>query len=369
MAPMNELGKDESARRLVVLLPTWVGDAVMATPALAALRRRFAAAHIAWMGGRAALDVLAGLDLADEMIPDAGKTAAFGVFRAARQLREGRFDLAVFLSNSFRAALTARLGRVAKRAGYARDGRGWLLTRRLAPPRKADGRFEPIPAIRYYLALAESLGCDTTDRTMRLAVEDRFAEQADELFRQARIDRSRPVVVINPGASFGSSKLWAPERFAAVADALRERHGAQIVINAGPNERAIAGEVGRRMKQPPEINFAERENSLGLLKAITARAALMITGDTGPRHIAAALGTGVVTIFGSTDPDWTTIDYAGERIVRVDVPCGPCQKKLCPLPLGSRHHQCMRLISPEMVLAAAEEVLTWAANRAREVVQ
>jgi len=148
-----------------------------------------------------------------------------------------------------------------------------------------------------------------------------------------------------------------------VADKLRERHGAQIIVSAGPKERAIAAAVGQAMKSPPEISFAERTSSLGLLKALTAASALMITGDTGPRHIAAALGIGVVTVFGPTDPDWTTIDYGGERIVRVQVPCGPCQRKRCRLPQGPSHHQCMRLITPEMVLAAADEVLTWAARR------
>ena len=97
------------------------------------------------------------------------------------------------------------------------------------------------------------------------------------------------------------------------------------------------------------LNLARAENTIGRLKALVARAELLVTNDTGPRHVAAALGTGVVTVFGSTDPDRTTIDYDRERIVRVEVPCGPCQKKHCPLPPGPDRHQCMLGIAPETV--------------------
>ena len=346
------------AGRIVVVLPTWVGDAVMATPALSALRRAFARAQITWIGSPAALEVLAGSDLADATLADASRGGGLGALLAmARRLRAERFDLAVLLSNSFRTGLLCRLGRVRRRIGYARDGRGWLLTDRLAAPRRPDGGFMPTPAIGYYLALAEALGCDVGDRTMRLAVEDRYARQGRAIFQEAGIQEGQPVVVINPGASFGSSKLWSPRRFAAVADGLSDRHGARVIVSAGPLETDIAAAVVDAMHRRPALNLAERAGSLGLLKAVTAASTLMITGDTGPRHIAAALGVGVVTIFGSTDPDWTTIDYPRERIVRAHVPCSPCQKKLCPLPPGPQHHQCMERITAEMVLAAAEELM------------
>ncbi len=349
---------DQPARRILVVLPTWVGDAVMATPTLAALRGRFDQAHITLYGGTMALEVLAGLPLADETRGDTSKgRGTLAALRAGKALRADRFDLAVMLSNAFRVALLCRVGKIRRRVGYARDGRGWLLTDKLEVPRRDDGRPRPTPAIRYYLALAERLGCRSEDRTMHLAVETSFAREAEAMFVDAGIAADRPVVLINPGASFGAAKLWPPERFAAVADALVERHRAQIILNAAPAEKPIAAAVGEAMRARPAISFAERDNTLGLLKAITARCDLMITGDTGPRHVAAALGTGVVTLFGSTDPDWTTIDYDRERIVRIDVPCGPCQEKVCPLPPGPEHHQCMRRITPETVLAAAEELL------------
>ncbi len=348
-------------RRILVVLPTWVGDSVMATPTLAALRRRFPDAHIAALGGSAALGTLAGQPGVDAFLADPGKSAGprgpRGVLRAARLVRQGGYDLAILLSNAFRSAAVCRLGRVGHIVGYARDGRGWLLGERLEAPRDERGRFRPVPAIDYYLALAGAVGADTTDRTMHLAVEPPFAAEAETLFTQAGLGGDGPVVMINPGASFGSSKLYPPERFAAVADALIERRGARILINAGPAEREIAAAVEGAMTHPPAVNLGRRSNSLGLVKALLARCELLITGDTGPRHIGAALGTAVVTIFGSTDPDWTTLNYPRERIVRAEVDCSPCQKKVCPLPPGPRHHQCIRAIAPGQVISAAEELL------------
>ena len=342
----------EVVERLVVFLPNWVGDAVMFTPALRAIRARFGPARLALAGRAAPLAALAPCPWADETIRDAGSVLAL-----ARALRRGRFDLAVLGPNSFRSALAARLAGAKRRVGYARDGRGWLLTDRLEAPRAADGSWAKTPALDYYLELAGYLGCETGDKRMELSVSAGDAAAAEELLTGAGADRARPIVLLNPGASFGASKMYPPGRFAAVADALIQRRGAQIIINAAPDEGEVAGAVERAMNESPLVNLAAVANSLGLLKALVARSKLMITNDTGPRHFAAALGVPVVTIFGATDPDWTTIYYERERIVRVRVSCGPCQRKTCRLPEGPKKHQCMLKIPPEMVLAAAEELL------------
>ncbi|NLF30110.1 MAG: lipopolysaccharide heptosyltransferase II [Planctomycetes bacterium] len=348
----------DSTERILVVVPTWVGDAAMATPTLRAIRRRFPTAHIAWLGGPAALATLAGLPWADELLGDPSKGRGLrGLLRGARLLRDGRFDLAVLLSNTFRAALLCRMGRIRSRVGYDRDGRGFLLTDRLEVPRDEHGRFAVIAALEYYLGMARHLGCDTTDHTMHLAVDPADGAAADAMLDEAGVGDDELIVLINPGASFGASKLWMPDRFAAVADALVETHGARIIINAAPSERPIAAAVADAMRHRPAINFAHRDNTLGLLKALTARAGLMITGDTGPRHIAAALGCAVVTLFGPTNPFWTTLPFIRERIVRVEATCGPCQQKTCPLKPGASHHLCMKMITTEMVLAAAEQLL------------
>jgi len=345
--------------RIVVLLPNWVGDVVMATPALRALRRRRPGSRVTLAGRFAALETLAGAELGDATVTDpvraGGPARSLATF--VGRLRAGRHDLAVLFPNSFRAALAVRLAGIRRVVGYARDGRSWLLSKALAPPRDEDGGFLPIPAIDYYIHLVALLGATCDSRRMHLPVLPDDARAADEMLHQAGADASRPIVMLNPGASFGVSKMWDPERYAVVADALMERRGAQIIINAAPGERRIAAMVARAMNGRPLLNFADRCNTLSLLKALVQRSALMITNDTGARHIAAALGVDVVTLFASTDPRWSEIDYPRERIVRAEVACAPCGQKLCAQAAGPQYQQCTAAITPEMVLRAAEELL------------
>lgn len=345
-------------KKILVFLPNWVGDVVMATPALRAVREHFAWDHIAYLGRQAAAATLEGTKWADEFILDrsSGKKPSAGFWRLLVHLRRARFDQAILMPNSFRSAMLARLGAVRRVAGYSRDGRGWLLSQKRTPPQDERG-WIPVPAIDYYATLVGMVGVKVASRRMELPVVGADESLAQALLAQARADLARPIVMVNPGASFGTSKLWDPRRFAALCDALIERHGVQIIINAAPPERNIAALVGQTMRHPPLINFAHRENSLGLLKALMGHCRMLVTNDTGARHIAAAMGIGVVTIFGSTDPDWTTIYYGRERIVRTDQPCSPCQMKLCHQPPGPLYHRCMIAISVEQVLAAAEEVL------------
>ena len=192
---------------------------------------------------------------------------------------------------------------------------------------------------------------------MAVPITDADQAAADALLAEAGVAAGEPVVMLNPGASFGTSKMWSAERYAALADMLIESRGARVIVNAAPAERHIAEWVSAAMRHEPAIDFASRHNTLGLLKALLKRSDLLVTNDTGARHLAAAVGIGVVTVFGSTDPQWSRIDYARERIVRVEVECSPCQKKLCAQPAGPTYHQCMELISPQMVYDAAAELL------------
>jgi len=356
-----------SVRKVAVFLPNWVGDVVMATPSLRALRARFADARITYVGRPAALATLAGSKHADDVICDTSDSPwqAVNLLRLAQRLRRERVDLAVLLPNSFRVALAARLGGARRILGYDRDGRGWMLTDKLPPPRGANGRCVPISARDYYADLVALLGADSRRQRMSLPVLPEDQAAADAMLSEAGADGRGPAVMLNPGASFGTSKMWDASRYAALADLLIERRGARIILNAAPNERHVAAWVAAAMRNAPAISFAERTNTLGLLKALLKRCDLLVTNDTGARHLAAALGIAVVTIFGSTDPEWSRIDYARERIVRVDVECGPCQQKLCSQPAGPAYHRCMESISPEMVLGAAAELLDGGVRRKR----
>jgi heptosyltransferase-2 len=358
------------ATHILVFLPNWVGDVVMATPVLRSLREGFPESRIVYFGRKIALDVLAGNTWADASVVDESrnKPRAVHFLRTAKQLARCRADVALLLPNSFRSALLARLGRATRRVGYGRDGRSWLLTDRLVPPRDAAGKFLPRPMIDYYAdILRQGMGLEVASRKMALPVRPVDIAAAEQLLDEARShtqntagdDCATPLVMLNPGASFGTSKLWPVERYAALADELIERRGARIIINASPSpaERNLAWQVEQAMTHKPLVNFARLDNSLGLLKGMMSLCDLLVTNDTGARHIAAAMGTAVVTIFGSTDPRWAQIDYPMERIVRADVPCSPCQQKFCPLPSGPGHHCCMQAISVEAVRASAMELL------------
>jgi heptosyltransferase-2 len=396
-------------RNILIFLPNWVGDVAMATPALRALRRHFAQARITHIGRKLSLETLRGNDWADAtMVERSNQRPALAGFAATSlAIRAGKFDLAVLLPNSFRSAVLARMsGGIKRVVGYDRDGRGCLLSDKLAPPRGDDGKLSIVPAIVYYNAIATHLGAPDPGWTMELPVSPDDQSAADAMLRDAGRDAdvssacvegilpasessrheqreqrqdadkmsatreakmasthaggtpaTHPLVMLNPGASFGPSKLWPAERFAAVADELIARRGAAVIINAAPAEKPVALAVAAAMRHRPLINLAERENSIGLVKALLRRCDLAITNDTGARHLAVAMGAAVVTVFGSTDPARTELHYDRERIIRADVPCGPCQKKQCPLPVGAEFHQCMTAISPSTVLAAAEELL------------
>lgn len=350
---------------ILVWLPNHVGDVIMATPALRALRHALPGVRWVTVARPAGADLLAGGPWAENLIVDrsAGRPRLAGLWRLRGQIAASGAQAGILFPNSFRSAALARLGGLKPLAGYRRDGRGWLLGVALEPQRDDRGRRRPVPTIDYYLALTAAVGAEPQGRRMQLPVSEAEEGLARERLRQAGLDDGRPLVMLNPGAAYGPSKLWPADRYAAVADELIRRHGAGILINAAPNEREIAASVEAAMTERPGLNLAMGGNSLGLVKALARHCRLVITNDTGARHIAAAVGTAVVTLFGSTDPVWAQIDYPSERTLRHDVPCGPCQKKQCPLPPGPDHHLCMKRITVDEVLEAAEALLLTAQDQ------
>ena len=342
-------------QRILIVQPSWVGDAVMATPALRAIRKLYPNAQISYLIKRYVKPMYTGMPWADKLITyRTGKTAKkagkMNFVELATKLRKRRFDLAILLPGSFKAALLCKLARIPRVVGYDRDGRGFLLSDRLLPARE-NGRYVPSPIVKYYMGLASYLGSTERDLTMALFVTPSEQREADAVIAHAQIPEQRPWILLNPGANYGASKCWLPEYFAETADALAEKYGATILISGAPKERRIVDEILGHLKHPA-IDLSRAGMSLGALKEIVRRCDLMITNDTGPRHIAAAFDVPVVTIFGPTHPEWTEIYFAKERICQVKVHCGPCQLKTCPL-----DHRCMTRLTPAMVLKKADELL------------
>jgi heptosyltransferase-2 len=346
---------DDKASRILVVLPNWVGDVVLATPALRAMREHFAGRHITFLARSQVATVLSGGNWMDEVVcwPTRDQTRpqrrrSFLGFAA--ELREHRYHMAILLANSFRSALLARLAGIHRRVGYDRDGRGLLLTDKLLPE-KANGKFIPVSMIRYYNAVARYLGCRECPELPELFTTPEDEAGAAAAIAAAGAAPGQPVVVLNPGASFGPAKCWLPERFAEVGDHLAERYKAAVFVSCGPREVEVARSVARRMRQRVTV-LDNPVMPLGPSKALIRRAALLVTNDTGPRHFANAFGTPVLTVFGPTDPQWTQTGAPRERTVMVSVDCGPCMKRRCPL-----DHRCMTRITSDMVLARAEELL------------
>ncbi len=361
---MPEARRDSVPQRVLVVVPTWVGDVVMATPTLRAIRSLYPQAQITALVRDAVRPVLEPCPWVDryatirrrrprKVAPHDGRRT--GLVTLARRLATRKFDLAVLLPNSFRTGLLVRMAGVPRRVGYERDGRGFLLTDRLIP-RRAAGRFIPTPTRDYYLGLARYLGAHDPDPSMALFTRDADDVAADDLLRRAGHDGSRPLVLVNPGANYGDAKMWFPDRFAAVADRCADEIGAAVALTGAPKERSILDRVIASAKRPL-LDLSRHGLNLSTLKAVVKRSRLMITNDTGPRHIAAAFDVPVVTIFGPTDPAWTEIGFARERMVRVPVYCSPCQKKRCPLRGTSEELQCMTQVSVEMVMHHAAELM------------
>jgi heptosyltransferase-2 len=337
-------------QRILVRAPTWIGDAVMATPALRALRAARPRAEIAVEGRPVVGALLCGLASFDRFLPDPGGGVGAALARA-RRLAAARFEWAVLLPDSPRAALGPFLARVPRRVGYARDAlRRALLTEALAPPRER-GRRLPVPMTERYLRITRHLGCPDAGERLELAVDPAAEEALDRDLRRRGVGRAERLLVVTPGAGFGPAKRWPPGHFAAASERLARRLGLVPVLAPAPREqglaRAIAGALRVRavalVDPPPDV---ER------LKALVARAALVLCNDSGPRHVAVALGRPVVVAMGPSDPRHTARHLEQERVLREPVACSPCGRRACPI-----DHRCMTRLRPERVVAAGEELL------------
>ena len=330
--------------------PNWVGDLVMASPALRALRAAHPAAELVLEGLPHHAQLGSHLPGVDAFLADRHRGAGAWLARALR-LRQGGFDWAVLLPDSVRAALAPSLARIPVRAGYGRDpARRALLTLSLDPPQEGGQRL-PISMIERYLRITRALGCEDCGEALELGVPDQSRDKLDNRLWAAGVEQSEGLLVVTPGASFGSSKLWPSQYFAQACDEIIRRHGLRAVLAPGPGEERIAREIAAAMQSRP-LELSDPPASLGELVALIDRAQLVLTNDTGPRHIAVARKRPVVVLMGPTDTRHTQHLLEGQRVLREAVECSPCHKKTCPI-----DHRCMTRLLPTRVVNAAEELL------------
>ncbi len=340
--------------KILVRATNWVGDAVMSVPALQALRERYPEAHIAILAKPWVAGLYGREPFCDELISyDASKgwRGLRSKWRIAAELRARRFDCAVLLQNAFEAAAIAWIARIPVRVGYSRDGRGPLLTQSIPVPRRS----ETPPHQRFrYLELLRRAGIIAdypTTRSIRLSGANDAATMGRERFAAASI--RLPVVGVSPGAAYGGAKRWLAERFAEAAVRVAKERGACIAVFGSKEElpicetvREIAEAAGHRC-----INFAGA-TTLGEFIELAAACDIFLTNDSGPMHIASALGVPTVAIFGATDHVATGPTGETSRVVREPVECSPCLLRECPI-----DHRCMTRVSAATVAQTALELV------------
>lgn len=330
-------------KRILVTGNNWLGDAVMSLPTLRSLRAMNPGARISVLSRPSVAGLYAGLPYVDEtLVPPPRKGRLRSWLGLVKELRRRKFDAALILPRSFSSALPPFTARIPRRIGYAGDGRSPMLTD--AVPR--DPELLRVHRVRYYHHLLKAFGTPPEPKAPSLDV----APEADA-WAASRVPEGRPLVGINPGATYGEAKQWYPERFIETARRLAKRRGASTVVVGGPAERElgdrVAAEIGDRA-----VSLAGRTD-LPQLAAVIRKCGLFLTNDTGPMHVADAVGVPIVAIFGPTD--WIATPPYGKKhaIVRTEIECSPCLKRVCPL----GHHNCMKRVTVDDVVAACERAL------------
>ncbi len=332
----------DAPRHLLVRLPNPLGDAVMATPALRGLRRALPATRITWVGRYAALAALDGLEDRDDVMPIAEPTGSRSPRATGRAWRRLAPDAILLLPHSISSALAARLGGARRRTGWGGQVRRALLTDTVALALE-DGQLAKRPMTAMYLDLAAPYGAIDDGQGPRVVVTAYDRRRAAR--RLGGTDGS--FLAVNPGAGFGPSKVYPPDRLAkAVRLACAQAKLVPLVL-CGPGEEDLARETARSLRIP-HLTTHERPPDVGELKALLERSTALLTTDTGPRHLARALGVTTVVIMGPTDPLWTEGDGA-ELVCNVSLDCLGCHLRVCPI-----DHPCMLELGPERV---AETVL------------
>ena len=348
----NEPHPDQ-IKRVVVRGTNWVGDAVMTVPALRELRRVLPDAHITLVSRPGTADIFVDTDFVDEVLVY-DRSGLGSTWRQAREWRQRRFDLALLLQNAFEAAAIAILARVPRRIGYDADRRRGLLTHPIPSPAWKNERHE----IFYYLNLVaelERLLCGTSaveSDAPRFALDVSVDRQhrAKAFLREHGRRPGAPLVLLCPGSINSRAKRWPAERYAAIVDNFVEA-GASVALIGSPAEAGVSNEVSRNACTRPIMLTGK--TSVAEATAIISVADILITNDTGPAHIGAAVGTPTLVIFGPTNPLTTRPFAPNAEIIRHEPECAPCMLRDCPI-----DHRCLTAISPEEVFARANAIMS-----------
>jgi heptosyltransferase-2 len=339
--------------KILVRGTNWIGDAVMSIPALRELRGIFPGASISLHTRSWARGIFEDADFIDEILTfEPEKSKIKTIFEQSRKLRESAFDLAVLFPNSLESALIARLAKIPRAFGYARDGRSFLLSDAVAVPEWKNERHEAF----YYLNLVQEIeksffGKETVSANeprVDLRVSDERRRAAGRILEENGVDASKKTVALGVGSTNSRAKRWPAESYARLNDKLQTGAGVNVVLVGAPDETGVAIEVFEKSAVKPIILTGK--TNLSEAVAVLSEVDLLVANDMGLAHIAPAVGTQTIVIFGPTDE--RTTQPLGSEIVRHHVECSPCMLRDCPI-----DHRCLTRISAEDVFARAKKKL------------
>ena len=340
--------------KILMRATNWVGDAIMALPALRAVRSKFPEAEIAILARPYVADIYRDQEICNQLIaydPQTKHQGIFGRERLAAELRAQKFDSALLLQNAFDAAWLVWRAGIPKRIGYARDGRSFLLTKPIPVPKA--GEIPPHEKF-YYLELLRRAGWIDSlpdESFVSLNVSESNRRRAEEFLSQSGARSNSLRIAIGAGASYGSAKCWPPSRFAELANRLQSENDADIILFGTAAEVAVTRAISSDLHRPP-IDLTDK-TSIADLPALLSQCHLFIGNDSGAMHVAAGVGLPVVALFGPTDPYGTAPVTPRCIIVQQKPYCSPCFLRHCPT-----DHRCMSAITPHMVEAAVKPWLT-----------
>jgi heptosyltransferase-2 len=340
--------------KILIRATNWVGDAIMALPALNAIRKLFPDAGIAIVARSYVADIYRDQQICDQLIPydPDGLHAKFsGRERLAAEIRAQKFDVALLLQNAFDAAWLAWRAKIPERIGYARDGRSFLLTKAVALPRPGES---PVHEQFYYLELLRRAGwLDSVagETVIDLRVTEGKRRSANEFLCKSGVRSGARRIAIGAGASYGSAKCWLPSRFAEVTNRLQSEADADVILFGTAAEASVSAAISAEMRRSP-IDLTGK-TAIADLPALLSQCHLFIGNDSGAMHVAAAVGLPIVAIFGPTDPFGTAPVTPRCSVVQQKPYCSPCFLRRCPI-----DHRCMTAITADMVEAAARPWLS-----------
>jgi len=332
--------------KIVVRAPNWVGDAVLALPALNAIKKNFPESEIRVAAEEWVEDLFALGGMFPDTVSLPKQKGVHSFADSVRKIRDGRFDLGILLTNSFSSALVFAMARIPRRWGYDKDGRGILLTKRV-PVQPQPYRSHQV---HYYLDLLAGLGLESDPKEYSLAVNRQEIAETEAWLGSLNVRIEKPLVMINPGGYYGSAKRWPAEKFADLASLIQDSYPAQIMVIGSAEEKSLAEDIASRMETSPLVLTGQ--TSLPRLAALICFADLFVTNDSGPMHLANFLNVPVVALFGPTEPARTGPFREPSAVIHKGAPCWPCSYRECPF-----DHRCMMDITPQEVFQSCQRFL------------